>query len=128
MEDQQRCPIGIQTFNRHMTDITPLLYQAEYITITDYDGNMELYMFDIPNKEIRIGLMGSLLPDNANRSADANTTGTLTWGWIKKGNMDEALKLLQRIAMNLYVVELDLDSTKGTIEDWKIEIQSDEKE
>ena len=40
-----------------MTDITPLLYQSGYITIKDYSPLTELYTLDIPNKEIRIGLL-----------------------------------------------------------------------
>ena len=45
-----------------MTSITPLLYQSGYVTITDYDSSCKLYTLDIPNREIRIGLMESLLP------------------------------------------------------------------
>ena len=46
-----------------MTDITPLLYQSGYVTIKDYDEMVELYTLDIPNREVRIGLMKSLLPN-----------------------------------------------------------------
>ena len=44
-----------------MTNINPLLYQSGYITIKGYDEELNLYMLDIPNKEVRIGLMKSLL-------------------------------------------------------------------
>lgn len=33
-----------------------------YITIKDYDARLDLYTLDIPNKEVRLGLMESLLP------------------------------------------------------------------
>ena len=46
-----------------MVSITPLLYQSGYITIKDYDKELDLYTLDIPNKEVRIGLMKSLLPN-----------------------------------------------------------------
>ena len=46
-----------------MTTIVPLLYQSGYITIKDYDKLTELYTLDIPNREIRVGLMQSLLPN-----------------------------------------------------------------
>lgn len=49
-----------------MTDITPLLYQSGYITIKDYSPLTELYTLDIPNKEIRIGLLRSLLSNYLN--------------------------------------------------------------
>ena len=42
-----------------MTGILPLLYQSGYITIKDYDEELDLYTLDIPNKEVRIGLMKS---------------------------------------------------------------------
>ncbi len=46
-----------------MESIVPLLYQSGYITIKDYDKLTELYTLDIPNREIRVGLMQSLLPN-----------------------------------------------------------------
>lgn len=68
-------PVGIQTFSEiikrnllyvdkfdapteKMTTIMPLLYQSGYITIKGYDPETELYLLDIPNKEIRVGLYG----------------------------------------------------------------------
>lgn len=46
-----------------LTDITPLLYQSGYLTIKDHDRETGLYTLDIPNREIRTGLMESLLPN-----------------------------------------------------------------
>lgn len=46
----------------HMINILPLLYQSGYITIKNYDSDFEFYLLDIPNKEVRIGLMESLIP------------------------------------------------------------------
>lgn len=46
-----------------MSSIMPLLYQCGYITIKGYDPETELYTLDIPNKEIRVGLYRSLLPN-----------------------------------------------------------------
>ena len=45
-----------------MTSLIPLLYQSGYTTIKDYNPISGLYTLDIPNNEIRIGLMESLLP------------------------------------------------------------------
>ncbi len=39
-----------------MTSIVPLLYQSGYLTIKDYDKEIDLYTLDIPNNEIRMGL------------------------------------------------------------------------
>ena len=46
-----------------MTNIIPLLYQSGYLTIKDYDDITEQYTLDFPNKEVRVGLMKSLLPE-----------------------------------------------------------------
>ena len=46
-----------------MSSIIPLLYQGGYFTIKDYDDLTDLYVLDVPNTEIRIGLMESLLPN-----------------------------------------------------------------
>jgi hypothetical protein len=45
-----------------MAIITPLLYQSGYITIKDCDSEFGIYTLDIPNKEVRTGLMRNLIP------------------------------------------------------------------
>lgn len=45
-----------------MTSLTPLLYQSGYITIKGYDAMFGIYSLDIPNYEVEIGLMRSLIP------------------------------------------------------------------
>ena len=56
-----------------MTDITPLFYQSGYLTIKNYSTFSGLYQLDIPNKEVRIGLMKSLLVNYVRRPAELNT-------------------------------------------------------
>lgn len=46
---------------QNMTSITPLLYQSGYLTIKGYDADFNMYTLDIPNKEVRTGLMNSML-------------------------------------------------------------------
>lgn len=45
-----------------LSNITPLLYQSGYITIKDGNTFLESYTLGIPNREVRIGLMKSLIP------------------------------------------------------------------
>jgi len=45
-----------------MTSIIPLLYQSGYLTIKDYSPDSLTYTLDIPNREVRYGLMRSLIP------------------------------------------------------------------
>ena len=79
-----------------MTDITPLLYQSGYITIKDYAPLTNLYTLDIPNKEVRIGLMKSLLPGYLHQyTTDGLTTVALLFEAISEERMDDALRLLQ---------------------------------
>mgnify|MGYP000225989403 CR=1 FL=1 len=63
-----------------MTDIAPLLYQSGYVTIKGYSPVTQLYTLDIPNKEVRIGLMKSLLPGYLDRrTTDGLTTVALLY-------------------------------------------------
>ncbi len=79
-----------------MTDITPLLYQSGYVTIKDYDEAIELYTLDIPNKEVRIGLMKSLLPNYLHQyTTDGLTTVARLYRCVLQDDMDGALRLLQ---------------------------------
>lgn len=45
-----------------MTNIVPLLYQSGYFTIKDGIPEMDVYTLGIPNREVRLGLMKSLIP------------------------------------------------------------------
>ena len=84
-----------------MTSIIPLLYQSGYITIKDYDGMSELYTLDIPNREIRIGLMRSLLPNYITDPQPGNTTVAKMSVAIRQGDMDGALQLLQEFLLTV---------------------------
>ena len=79
-----------------MESIVPLLYQSGYITIKDYDKETNLYELGIPNKEIRIGLFKSLLPNYLLRSSQKGKVAIAQMSvLIKKGDIDGALRLLQ---------------------------------
>ena len=57
---------------------------------------MEIYLLDIPNKEVRVGLMRSLLPNYVNRQVrTCNVTVAKMSLAISEGRMDDALRLLQ---------------------------------
>ena len=79
-----------------MTTIMPLLYQSGYITIKSYDPETELYMLDIPNKEIRVGLYRCLLPYyiGANTVKGTTTIAKMSAA-IRHNRIDDALEMLQ---------------------------------
>lgn len=80
-----------------ITDITPLLYQSGYLTIKNYSSFSNLYSLDIPNKEVRIGLMKSLLVNYVQRPASINTLVGEMAECIHFGDMDGALRLMQTV-------------------------------
>ena len=81
----------------NMQSITPLLYQSGYITIKDYNKNFNYYTLSIPNKEVRIGLLRSLVPSYVQTSTlVVNNTARKMAQLIVNDDVDSALSLLQR--------------------------------
>ena len=80
----------------NMSSITPLLYQSGYITIKDFNRATRLYTLDIPNNEIRVGLMDSLLPNYVSMRKEAgNTTIAKMYLALLNDNLEEMFSLLQ---------------------------------
>jgi hypothetical protein len=80
----------------------PLLYQAGYLTIKDYDPEANSYSLTIPNSEVRIGLLKNLLPlyydvdtndvqDNASHASVA----------FRKGDPGKAIQLFQSVLSSM---------------------------
>ena len=80
----------------NMRNITPLLYQSGYVTIKGFNRATRLYTLDIPNNEIRVGLMESLLPNYVH---DYDVEGGTTIGFMYEAllndDLDEMFSLLQ---------------------------------
>ena len=86
----------------NMASIMPLLYQAGYFTIKEYDEMSNLYLLDLPNKEIRIGLLQSLLPNYVQRDTyTGNSTVGLMYKALLQDNLDEMLRLLQTYLLTI---------------------------
>ena len=81
----------------NMTAITPLLYPSGYLTIKGYDKFSKLYTLDLPNKEIKVGLFESLLPNYLEGMFAQNGDVAIAQMsvLIRQDNMDGALQLLQ---------------------------------
>ena len=85
-----------------LTTITPLLYQSGYLTIKDYDEETQTYLLDIPNHEIRMGLMRSLMPcyvASPPENRDSLMAGM--YRALKKRDMDSALRLMQAYLLTI---------------------------
>ena len=79
-----------------------LLYQSGYITIKDHDEITDSYLLDIPNKEIRKGLMESLLPCYTNLPTINGQSALIKmYRAINKRDMDSALKVLQAYLLTI---------------------------
>ncbi len=78
-----------------MTDITPLLYHSGYLTIKDCVGG-EIYTLDIPNREIRKGLMEGLLPHYLGETTNnGKLTTVLMRDALLRDDIDEMFSLLK---------------------------------
>ncbi len=87
----------------NMQTITPLLYQSGYITIKDYDPISQLYTLDLPNKEIKVGLFESLLPNYLDGiyAQEGDVAIAQMSVLIRRGDMDGALRLLQEFLVTV---------------------------
>ena len=85
-----------------LTSVIPLLYQSGYVTIKDYDRSCRLYTLDIPNIEIRIGLMESLLPNYVHRQFGSGLTATARMNRaLMHEDLDGKLRLLQSYQLTI---------------------------
>lgn len=80
-----------------MDSITALMYQSGHITIKSYDKELGLYSLDIPNHEVEMGLMRSLIPYYISPDTRlAKTTIAYLWRELSKGNVDGMMELLKK--------------------------------
>ena len=85
-----------------MASLIPLLYQSGYLTIKDYYEEDNIYVLDIPNKEIRIGLMESLLPSYVQSGFNAGlVTVSKMNRALRHGDLDGMLRLLQQYLLTI---------------------------
>ncbi|MGM9706191.1 MAG: ATP-binding protein, partial [Prevotella sp.] len=86
----------------NMRNITPLLYQSGYVTIKDYNRVSKLYTLDIPNTELRVGLMDSLLPNYVHEYAEeGGTTIGCMYEALYHEDLDEMFRLLQEYLLTV---------------------------
>ena len=94
----ERNNMGAEAFDapaERLESITPLMYQSGYLTIKDYNRYTELYTLGIPNNEVRIGLMSSLLPVYTSKPGGWRSLVGQMSQLITLDDMDGALKWLQ---------------------------------
>jgi hypothetical protein len=86
----------------------PLLYQAGYLTIKDFDQESSVYTLAIPNSEVRVGLLKNLLPLYANiRNIQSVVSRTSTA--FRKGDVAQAMQLFQSMLSSIPYMRGDQD-------------------
>ena len=79
-----------------MNSLLPLMYQAGYLTIKDYNPPTGIYVLGIPNAEVKAGLMENVLPVlNGTNSAENASYATQIIDSLSDGNIDKMMEWLQ---------------------------------
>jgi len=91
----------------NMQDALPLLYQSGYLTIKDYDPDIQSYHLAIPNQEVRVGYVNGLLPTYTGlNSADVQMGfAAKFWLALKKDDIDLAMQHMQSYLAGIPYVE-----------------------
>ena len=91
----------------NMRDALPLLYQSGYLTIKDYDSDLQSYHLAIPNQEVRVGYINGLLPTYIGlNSADVQMGfAAKFWTALKKSDIDLAMQHMQSYLAGIPYVE-----------------------
>lgn len=85
------------TPTENMMSITPLLYQSGYLTIKDYSEEGMNYRLGIPNREVRLGLMKSMIPYVSEGNAPTpfyNLMSNMQMAF-NRDNIDEVMRCLK---------------------------------
>ncbi|MGP1432187.1 MAG: ATP-binding protein [Treponema sp.] len=93
---------GLQTYRAVAQDALPILFQAGYLTIKEYIGDLKLYRLGFPNNEVRYGFLRNLLPVYSD--VPFGQTGVWVGRFIqdiRKGNVDEFMGRMQAIIASI---------------------------
>ena len=79
-----------------MTTPMPFFYQSGYLTIKDYDADMETYTLRYPNREVRNGMINALIPYYIEGDTiHAKNIVADVYRAIRRDDLDEALQILK---------------------------------
>ena len=91
--------VGYEDFRKYDIEnlkVEPLLYQSGYLTIRDYDGEINQFTLDYPNDEVRSCFATSLLEQYLQPSGESsNNLNTKLVQALFRGNVDEAMDSLK---------------------------------
>ena len=78
-----------------MTSALPLLYQAGYLTIKDYDFDSNKYVLDFPNAEVKVGFMENFMGRMMDIHTDTRGFAGDFYAALKRHDLDTAMQHMQ---------------------------------
>ena len=108
LESQETVLSSFDQSTEEMTDALPLLYQSGYLTIKKYEPMFREYTLGIPNKEVRDGLLNSLIPHYVNPRRSDNNAFLL--GFCKAVYRNDIEAALEHMRTYMATIPYDLEN------------------
>ena len=108
LESQETVLSSFDQSTEEMTDALPLLYQSGYLTIKKYEPMFQEYTLGIPNKEVRDGLLNSLIPHYVNPRRSDNNAFLL--GFCKAVYRNDIEAALEHMRTYMATIPYDLEN------------------
>ncbi len=108
LESQEAVLSSFDLSPEEMTDPLPLLYQSGYLTIKKYNPMFKEYTLGIPNKEVRDGLLNSMMPHYVNPRRADNDAFLL--GFCKAVYRDNIEAALEHMRTYMATIPYDLEN------------------
>jgi hypothetical protein len=83
---------AVQDFADYKADIErplPMIYQSGYLTIKDYDPDVQEFLLDIPNNEVKQGFISLLANNYFNTTEPAGSCIRLLVKALKRGDLEQ---------------------------------------
>ena len=107
-ESQETVLSSFDQSTEEMTDALPLLYQSGYLTIKKYEPMFQEYTLGIPNREVRNGLLNSLIPHYVNPRRSDNNAFLL--GFCKAVYRNDIEAALEHMRTYMATIPYDLEN------------------
>ena len=89
---------GLSTYRADASSPIPILFQAGYLTIKDYDPELDLYRLGYPNDEVKYGFIANLLPSYTSLFVDGcRPLVAKFYKDVRAGKVDEFMKALSNL-------------------------------
>ena len=89
---------GLSTYRADASSPIPILFQAGYLTIKDYDPELDLYRLGYPNDEVKYGFIANLLPSYTSLFVDdCRPLVAQFYKDVRAGKVDEFMEALSNL-------------------------------